>query len=110
MLAVPFPFVERPVFLRRPAVVLAGPSSGNRHPLLWVTMITSAENKRWPGDIVIAELRAAGLPEPSVIRLAKMAVIEDLGLERKGRLADTDAGALREGLRRMLQPLLAQGS
>lgn len=106
----PFPFVERPITLRRPSVVLAQPPSGNRRPLLWVMMITSAENKPWPGDIAISDLRAAGLPEPSVIRLAKMAVIDDLGLERKGRLADADAGVLREALRHMLQSLLHQGS
>jgi mRNA interferase MazF len=108
VVAVPFPFVERPVTVRRPSVVLARPPSGNRHPLLWVMMITSAENERWPGDIVISDLRAAGLPEPSVIRPAKMAVIEALGLERKGRLADADAAALRLGLRGLVQPLLSQ--
>ncbi|MEZ5863589.1 MAG: type II toxin-antitoxin system PemK/MazF family toxin [Geminicoccaceae bacterium] len=70
VVAVPFPYVERPVTQRRPAVVLALPPSGNRHPLLWVMMITSATNRQWPGDIPVADIEAAGLPYPSVIRIS----------------------------------------
>ncbi len=105
VVSVPFPFAERPVTQRRPSVILALPPSGSRHPLLWVMMITSLENRRWPGDIVIADLDAAGLPEPSVIRLAKMVVIEQIAIERKGRLADGDAASLRAGLNELLRPL-----
>ena len=107
VVSVPYPYVERPVTQRRPAVILALPLSGNRHPLLWVMMITSLENRRWPGDIVIADLAAAGLPEPSVIRLVKMVVIEAIAIERKGRLADTDVASLRTGLYGLLGPVLA---
>ena len=107
VVSVPYPYVERPVTQRRPAVVLALPPSGNRHPLLWLMMITSLENRRWPGDIVIADLGAAGLPEPSVIRLAKMVVIEAIAVERKGRLANADAASLRAGLHGLLGPVLA---
>lgn len=106
VVAVPFPYVERPIMQRRPVVVLARPPSGNRHPLLWVMMITSAANRPWPGDIPIADLNAAGLPRPSVIRSAKIAVIEQLDIERKGRLATEDAAGLREALQTLMQPLL----
>jgi mRNA interferase MazF len=106
VLSVPFPYVERPVAQRRPAVVLSLPPSGNGHPLLWVMMITSLENRRWPGDILITDLGAAGLPEPSVIRLAKMVVIEAIAVERKGRLADADVASLRAGLQGLLGPVL----
>ena len=107
VVAVPCPYVERPVAQRRPSVVLALPPGGNRHPLLWVMMITSPKNRRWPGDIVIANLMAAGLPAPSVIGLAKMAMIEAIAVERQGRLSDADAASLRAGLHGLLNPLFA---
>ena len=110
VVSVPYPYVERPVTQRRPSVVLASPPSGNRHPLLWVMMITSVENRRWPGDIEIVDLEAAGLPEPSVIRLAKMVVIEELSIARKGRLSDADAASLLAGLHDLLRPLLTAAS
>ncbi len=106
VVSVPYPYVERPATQRRPSVILALPPSGDRHPLLWLMMITSLENRRWPGDIIIADLEAAGLPEPSVIRLARMVVIEETAIERKGRLADADAACLRAGLHGLLRPLL----
>lgn len=46
------------------------------HGLLWVVMITSAENRGWPEDVAIADLAQAGLPAPSIIRPAKIATIE----------------------------------
>ena len=74
VVAVPFPYVERPVAQRRPAlVVLAG--VGAPHDLLWVLMITAAANPRWPEDVVIDDHAAAGLPIPSLIRTAKIATI-----------------------------------
>ena len=106
VVAVPFPYVERPVAQRRPVVVLARPPSGNRHPLLWVMMITSAANRQWPGDIAIADIGAAGLPRASVMRPAKIAVVEELEIERTGRLAAADAVGLQNALRSLMQPLL----
>ena len=50
-------------------------------------MITSAENKPWPEDIVIGDLELAGLPIPSVIRPAKIATIEAAEAEHKGRIS-----------------------
>lgn len=106
VVAVPYPFVERPIERRRPVVVLANPPGGNRHPLLWVMMITSAANRGWPGDIPISDIESAGLVVPSVIRPAKMAVIERRNFERWGRLAPIDVAALRDALTALLHPLL----
>ncbi len=107
VVAVPFPYVERPVVRQRPAVVLAKPPSGNRHPLLWVMMITTAIRRPWPGDILIADLASAGLPRPCLIRSAKVAVVENVAIERWGRLAEVDAARLRLSLQTLLHPLLA---
>ncbi|OAN52452.1 type II toxin-antitoxin system PemK/MazF family toxin [Magnetospirillum moscoviense] len=83
---VPFPYTDRPVRQRRPALVVAANDIQRCHGLLWVLMITSAENRSWPGDVEIIDLLGAGLPAPSVVRTAKIAVIEAKDAERIGRL------------------------
>jgi len=50
-------------------------------------MITSAENRGWPGDIAVSNLRSAGLPAPSVIRTAKIATIEASDAARLGKIS-----------------------
>jgi mRNA interferase MazF len=55
--------------------------------LLWVVMITSAQNRGWPGDVPVNNLAAAGLPAPSVIRTAKIATIEAADAAKLGAVA-----------------------
>jgi mRNA interferase MazF len=50
-------------------------------------MITSAENRGWPGDLAIGDLTLAGLPVPSLVRIAKIATIEAGDAARLGRLS-----------------------
>jgi mRNA interferase MazF len=50
-------------------------------------MITSAENRACPGDVVIANHERAGLPAPSVVRPIKVATIEARSAERLGKIA-----------------------
>jgi mRNA interferase MazF len=86
---VPFPYTDRPILQRRPALVLAvPPASGGG--LLWVLMITSAENRGWPGDVAVAAGDATGLPVASVIRVAKIATIDALVAAPLGRLSPGD--------------------
>jgi len=73
---VPFPYTDRPIRQHRPALVIRAGDLADDHGLLWVLMITSAENRGWPGDAAISDPAAAGLPAPSVIRTAKIATIE----------------------------------
>jgi mRNA interferase MazF len=54
--------------------------------LLWVAMITSAENLGWRGDVPVHILAAAGLPASSVIRTAKLATIEASDAWKLGRV------------------------
>lgn len=74
IVAVPFPYVERPVVQRRPALVVVA-DLGVPHELIWVLMITAAANPRWPDDVPVDDQFAAGLPIPSVVRTAKIATI-----------------------------------
>lgn len=65
------------------------------HGLLWVLMITSAENRRWPGDVPLSDLGLSGLSADSVVRTAKIATIETKEAERIGVLPKGDREAVR---------------
>ncbi|HEY2184644.1 MAG TPA: type II toxin-antitoxin system PemK/MazF family toxin [Xanthobacteraceae bacterium] len=84
---VPFPYADRPVRQRRPALVLTAGAIEAAHGLVWVLMITSAENRRWDDDVAVSDLDTAGLPAASVVRCAKIATIEAQDAERIGELA-----------------------
>ena len=90
VIKVPFPYTDRPVRERRPALVLATEGIEERHGLMWVLMITSAENRSWPGDVPVSELGSSGLPAASVVRTAKIATIETKEAERIGSLPQMD--------------------
>lgn len=87
---VPFPYTDRPVRERRPALVVASGNLQSDHGLLWVLMITSQANRSWPGDVTVSDLVRSGLPAPSVVRTAKIATIEAKEAERIGTLPEKD--------------------
>ena len=84
---VPFPNTDRSIRQSRPALVVSTEAVQDRHGLLWVMMITSAENRGWPGDLPVTGLAAAGLPVASVIRTAKIATIEVRDAAGIGRIS-----------------------
>jgi mRNA interferase MazF len=68
--------------------------------VLWVAMITSADNEPWPCDVPVANLDRAGLPAASVVRPAKIACIEPARvLRRAGTLDRATAGKVAGMLR-----------
>ena len=75
VLKVPFTYHAQSAFEYRPVLAIAGGRLESAHGLLWVVMITSANNASWPADVPITDLRSAGLPAPSVVRCAKIATI-----------------------------------
>lgn len=99
---VPFPYTNRPVEQRRPAIVIARPAASGSPELLWVLMVTSAVNRGWPGDVDISDLDTAGLPVASVVRTAKIATVEALHTEPLGQLSASDRSRVADVLRAML--------
>lgn len=100
----PFPYSERLAEKKRPALVVSGPALGKPYDLVWVMMITSAENAGWPTDLPIRDLARAGLPAPSVIRPAKIACIEHTRIVRRaGKLSDADMRAVSRALKAFLE-------
>ncbi len=94
IIKVPFPYTNRPVQQRRPALVVASHAADGLQPLLWVLMITSALHRRWAGDVEISDLVEAGLPAPSIVRPVKIVTIEEEGAEAAGRLPIVDRKAV----------------
>ena len=86
VIKVPFPYTDRPTRQSRPALVVSTGAIEDAHGLLWVVMITSAENRGWRGDVPVTNLAAAGLPAPSVIRTAKIATIDASDAAKLGRV------------------------
>ncbi|HTY94069.1 MAG TPA: type II toxin-antitoxin system PemK/MazF family toxin [Steroidobacteraceae bacterium] len=84
---VPFPYTDRATRQARPALVVSVPALQDAHGLLWLVMITSAENRGWPDDVPITALSRAGLPAPSVIRPAKIATIEASDATKLGTIS-----------------------
>lgn len=101
---VPFPYTNRPVQQRRPALVVACQGSEAMSALLWVLMITSAAHRRWPHDVAISDTIEAGLPAPSIVRPTKIATIDANDAEWAGRLPGPD----RHGVARLLSATLSE--
>lgn len=105
VVSVPFPFVEGHATKRRPALVISTDSFHRAHRACFGAMITTARNMRdvRPDDIAIADLAAAGLPRPCVIRLARIATFEWNGqFRRVGSLGASERAAVTALLQRWL--------
>jgi mRNA interferase MazF len=102
VLRVPFPFTDRAVQRRRPALVISGPDvqRGSAHVLL--AMITTARRSSWPLDWPIQDLDAAGLPQACCVRLKLFSLDERLIFGELGRLAACDRSGVRANLQRLL--------
>ncbi|MBX9574400.1 MAG: type II toxin-antitoxin system PemK/MazF family toxin [Caulobacteraceae bacterium] len=93
----PFPYTDRDVRQHRPALVVAAGLGADRQ-MVWVLMITSAENRRWPDDVEVVDHAASGLPVPSLIRTAKIATVEAGRIEKVGAVTAAVAEAVRRAL------------
>jgi len=102
IVVIPFPHADRLAEKRRPALVISNRKLA-AHGLIWVAMITSAENESWPTDVAIVDFKRAGLPAPSVVRPAKIACIEPSRIDRRiGRLDKAAARRVAQRLRGFL--------
>jgi mRNA interferase MazF len=70
--------------------------------LLWVLMITNADNRGWPGDVVVSDVLDTGLPVQSLVRTGKIATVDARDAERIGRLPEANRQTVTTRLRRHL--------
>jgi mRNA interferase MazF len=91
---VSFPFTDRTMRKRRPALVLSIRTFNDKHKHLVLSMITSAQNSPWLSDVAISDQASAGLPNPSVVRMKLFTLDERLVIGLLGRLSHTDKAAV----------------
>lgn len=100
VVVVPFPFTDQAATKRRPALVLSGAGQFNSragHSIM--AMITSATENPWPHDILLTDLKSAGLSVPCSVRLKLFTIDNRLVLRRSGRLGKADRDVVEKNLR-----------
>ena len=103
VVVVPFPYTDRLAEKRRPAVVASTPELTHKFGLVWLLMVTSADNPRWDCDIDVSDLKAAGLPAPSLVRAAKLATADAARIVRRiGKLSAKDGRAVAAKLKALM--------
>jgi mRNA interferase MazF len=103
VVVVPFPYSDRFAEKRRPALIISN-ASLHKQGLVWVAMITSANNESWSSDVPVTNLERAGLPAPSLVRTAKIACLDPSRiLRRAGSLDTRTARAVAERLQDFLE-------
>ncbi len=103
VVVVPFPFTDRTASKRRPALVLSDASSFNTpsgHAVL--AMITSQKNPPWPMDVELTDLKSAGLPTKSVVRMKLFTLDQQFILRKAGTLGKEDGRKVSGAVERLL--------
>lgn len=95
VVVVPFPFTDRNSAKRRPALVLSSIAFNQQAQHSVLAMITSAGQSTWPGDHLIEELDAAGLPTACLVRLKLFTLDHRLVIRKAGALGTKDQKKLR---------------
>jgi len=95
---VPFPFSDRPVVRRRPALILSGSGWNAASGHLVCAMITSARQSSWPLDVPVGDLSVAGLTAACIVRMKLFTLDRHLVERRAGSLAEPDRAAVTRSL------------
>jgi mRNA interferase MazF len=90
VVVVPFPFVDIAAEKRRPSVVLSRQDFNRSNGHSICAMVTTAGRMNWPSDVGIADLKAAGLARPCVVRFKLFTLPNAIILRRAGALAEAD--------------------
>jgi mRNA interferase MazF len=108
LVLLPFPFTDLSATKRRPCVILAvfQPQGLPEHYV--VAMVTSQlDGVVFPGDTRFSKWREAGLPKPSMVRLAKVVTVERSLIRKKlGTVHASDKSAIRRQFRKVLAGLV----
>ncbi len=102
VVVVPFPFTDRAQQKRRPALVLSNAAFNKRSGHSVMAMITSAGNTTWPLDVKIGNLKVAGLPAASVVRMKLFTLDVQFVLQKAGRLSKADQAYVEQSLAALL--------
>ena len=101
VVAVPFPFTDRPAAKRRPALVVSSAVFNHAQAQQILAMIMSARTD-WPSDVAIRDWRKAGLRFSCKVRLKLFTLDGALILRKLGSLSTRDGEAVANPLARSL--------
>ncbi len=102
---VPFPFTDSKTSKVRPALILSSAKTFNsKVGLSIMIMITSMKESKdlWASDLIIDDLKAAGLPVPSIIRFKLFTLDDRLIIGPLGILAERDCKKMKDKLTEIL--------
>jgi mRNA interferase MazF len=107
-----FPFAELAAAKKRPALVLARITRSPRNRVAVLAMITSQiEALRLDGDVLLRDWQAAGLLHPSLLRLAKIATVDEELIDKTvGRLSPPDRSAAQQAFQRVFAAWVSMAS
>lgn len=88
---VPFPFTDKILTKRRPALVLSNKSHQRETSHITLLMITSAKHSAWESDYQIEQLQNTGLSSPSILRQKLFTIDNRLIIECVGKLGVSEA-------------------
>lgn len=92
VVVVPFPFTDSSTTKRRPALIISEQIAFNTPMQKSVmAMITTATHQPWALDVNISDLSAAGLNNPSIVRMKLFTLDHTLIVKHIGHLSPTDA-------------------
>jgi mRNA interferase MazF len=103
-----FPFADLATTKKRPALLLARTALSARNRLATLAMITSQiEALKLDGDVLLTDWKSAGLLHPSLLRLAKIATVDEGLIDKTiGGLSAVDLRAARQAFRRVFSAWL----
>ncbi len=99
---VPFPFTDRAMQRRRPALVISGSDFQRESAHVLLAMITTARRFSWPLDWPIDDLVPTGLAEVCLVRFKLFTLDERLILGQLGQLAAIDRRGVRASLLQLI--------
>jgi mRNA interferase MazF len=97
IVVLPFPFSDLKTSKKRPALVISSRKEfGSDTNCSIVMMITTAKKSFWPGDVLIKDIKSAGLIKDCYIRFKFFTIDNRLILSKKGKLTDGDSNRLKK--------------
>lgn len=98
----PFPFLERPVSKRRPALILSAANPFGNTIGLWVlAMITSAKHSKFPLDVLLKSPETLGLKSGCMVRMKLFTLDERIFLQKLGSLNSQDRNSVQASLKKL---------
>ena len=102
VVVVPFPFTEKLVTKKRPALVVSSASFNDQHDHLILAMITTAKRTRWVSDVELRDWESANLTVPCKVRFKLFTLDTKLILRRLGSLSEADKVSVQAAIKHFL--------